>query len=184
MFTAGEIQDIQKMKEVLINYFRPRLEQFPDNMKTFLVQYGILTGGASASVFHHDIPNDYDVYLENESAVDTFTKMIESPDIMKFIKDVNEKYIAQVTVKGKLITARAVTFNNDIQVITCKTADSRKAFDFVHCMPYLSIKDYKYYISKEQYDSIKNKQLKINIGAERTPDGHRFAKFVEKGWKE
>jgi hypothetical protein len=101
---------------------------------------------------------------------------------LEFVSDVDEKYKANITVNGKIITTNATTFKNSIQVITCAYAKSREKFDFVHCMPYINLKDGKLHISKAQYTSIMSKTLKINPNAERV-DEHRTMKFIERGWK-
>lgn len=179
-FSEVEVDRIVQTKTALMNYFEPRFNQFPETLKA-LLKSGILTGGATASVFHHEIPNDYDIYLTNEADIGVFKAMLKQDEILQFIKDVNPKYNAAVEIDGKLVTANAVTFNNDVQVITCQVANARKQFDYVHCMPYVDMKNWKFYISKEQYDSIANKVLKVNPHASRV-DEHRTAKFRERGW--
>lgn len=181
-FTDKEKNDIKVAKETLLQLLIPRIEQFSDELKTLLIEKGTLSGGASASIFHGGIPKDYDIYLDTQEDINKFNKMITEPHVAMFVKDVNEKYSIDVIIKGKLVTANAVTFNNDIQVITREVAIERNSFDFIHCMPYLNIKDKTYYISKAQYDSIKNKELRVNPKSTRLPQTFRWQKFKERGW--
>jgi len=180
IFDNDEVEDIKRAKSNLLSYFEPRFKELPDALQA-LLKSGILTGGISASVFWHEIPNDYDIYLTKDVDIAVFKAMIKQDEVMNLIKDLDPKYNLAVEVDGKLVTANAVTFKNNVQVITCQVADARKQFDFLHCMPYLTLADWKYHISKDQYTSIKNKVLKINPTASKV-DEHRKAKFIERGW--
>ncbi len=182
VFTNEEIAVINEAKSTLLDLLIPRLEQLPLQLQSLLFEKGILTGGATSSVMHRGIPNDYDIYLTDEKDILLFREMLKIPEVMQFVADVNEKYKANIVVDGKVVTANATTFNNHVQVITCADAKSREKFDYVHCMPYINIKDRKLHISKTQYLSIVNKTLKMNPNAERV-DGHRTTKFLERGWK-
>ena len=146
-FSKEEIEDITRFKTSLMNYFEPRFRGLPNALQAML-RSGILTGGVSASVFWHEIPNDYDIYLTNETDIAIFKTMIQQPEVLKLVKDVNPKYHVAVEIDGKLVTANAVTFTNNVQVITCLSANARKNFDYLHCMPYVDLKDWKIYISK------------------------------------
>lgn len=181
-FTADEISKIKNVKNTLVNSLNIRLSQFPDRLKSLLKDQSILTGGAFASVFWNLVPNDYDLYLSQPVDIDVLNELLKRDEVLAFVKDVNPSYSANILVNGKLVTTNAVTFNNDIQVITCLTAKHREHFDYVHCMPFLNIAEGKFYISKEQYSSVANKILKINPNAKRV-DGHRTTKFIERGWK-
>lgn len=181
MFNDNEKMDVITVKERLIDQLSSRLDKFPADLMALLRDNAILTGGASSSTFHNEEVNDYDLYLMDSKAITTFEIMRKMPDINALIEDVNPKYNS-VSINGKLITANATTFKNKIQVITMATAEARKKFDYVHCMPYLSLSTRNFYISKQQYDAIKGKKLVINPNADRVDD-HRKMKFVEKGWK-
>jgi hypothetical protein len=181
VFDQYEEMDVITIKGRLIDQLSSKLDKFPTDLMALLRDNAILTGGASASMFHNEVVNDYDLYLTDSMAIKTFESMLKLSDINSLIEDVNPKY-RDVTVSGKLITAKATTFKNKIQVITMTTADARKSFDYIHCMPYLSLSTKKYHISKQQYNSIKNKKLVINPNAERV-DGHRTTKFIDRGWK-
>jgi hypothetical protein len=182
VFNYEEIAIINEAKSTLLDLLIPRLEQLPLQLQSLLFEKGILTGGATSSVMQRGIPNDYDIYLTDENDISLFRELLKMPEVMQFVADVNEKYKANLLVDGKVITANATTFNNHVQVITCGYAKSREKFDYVHCMPYINIKERKLYISKTQYLSIKNKTLKINPNAERVDD-HRTNKFLERGWR-
>jgi hypothetical protein len=85
-------------------------------------------------------------------------------------------------IDGKVITARATTLKHSVQVITMETKEHRKSFDFIHCMPWYDIKAGKYYISENQYRSIKEKKLIINPNA-KVVAKYRIAKYEDRGWK-
>ena len=180
-FTPVEVSHIQNAKLTLLSLFTPRFEQLPMSLQ-MLLENGILTGGATASVMQNGIPNDYDIYLTDKEHIEAFKSLLHNNDVLEFVKDISESYKANIQVNGKLITANATTFNNGIQVITCADAKSREKFDYIHCMPYMNIKDKLLRISKKQYLSIMHKTLVINPNAERV-DGHRTTKFLERGWK-
>ena len=180
-FNDDEVEEITLAKSNLLKYFEPRFRELPDTVQKIL-KTGILTGGASASVFWHEFPNDFDIYLTDASDIALFKVLIKQPEVLDLIKDLDPKYNLAVEIDGKLVTANAVTFKNNVQVITCQVAEARKQFDFMHCMPYLSLTDLKYYISKNQYTCIMKRLLKVNPTASRV-DEHRKAKFIERGWK-
>jgi hypothetical protein len=89
--------------------------------------------------------------------------------------------MAEVKVRGKVVTANAVTFKNGLQVITHTCKAHREAFDFIHCMPYFDMKTQQLFISRRQYDAIKNKKLIKNAEFPHAK-GHRTEKFLERGW--
>ncbi len=182
VFNNEEIDVIKRTKSTLLEMLVPKLEQLPLQLQSLIFEKGILTGGATSSVMLNTPPKDYDIYLTDESDINRFKDLLKTGEVLEFVSDVDEKYKANITVNGKIITTNATTFKNNIQVITCAYAKSREKFDYVHCMPYINIKDKKFYISKMQYMSIMNKTLKTNPNAERV-DAHRTMKFIGRGWK-
>jgi hypothetical protein len=82
---------------------------------------------------------------------------------------------------GKLVTPRATTFKNKLQVITMACADARETFDYVHCMPYYVIETDTYNISRRQYESIMAKRLVHNPKSVQPAD-YRRQKFLNRGW--
>jgi|688.fasta_scaffold455552_2 hypothetical protein len=179
LFTASEMVEIDVVKGKIQDFLRSV------KMPTELIQIlknGILTGGASASLFHGDSPKDWDIYLTSQSDVDSLNKVVtETETVLAMIEDINPKYGVDTLVEGKLITPRAITFKNGIQVITMARADARETFDFVHCMPYYNIKETLYHISRRQYESIKTKQL-IHNPKSPQPATYRRQKFLNRGW--
>lgn len=158
-----------------------RISELPSSFRTYFYRGAILTGGVTASVWHDEEVNDYDVYLTNLTDADNFTRYVITGDakILEIVKDVNPKYMT-TKVKGKLVTANAITFKNKLQVITCVDKDQRPKFDFLHCMPYYDIMSDKFFISAAQVDSIKRKKLIHN--PQSTQKTNREKKFLERGW--
>lgn len=179
-FSEIEIMEIDRVKEEI----REKLKtfKFPTEVSR-LLRKSILTGGVSASLFHGQKPKDWDIYLTDDADIKTFENLV--PHLLDMIEDINEKYgganLATLQ-KGKLVTARAVTFKNGVQIITMHSADARKSFDYIHAMPYFDLKTMTYHISRRQYDSIKQRILIKNPNGQE-PASYRTSKFLERGWK-
>ena len=185
-FNQNEQQFITEVKKSIQNTLSNIFDDFPKDLASFIKSYCILTGGMSASFFVGEKPKDYDFYFKDERSIDIFKNAINAnKKFMDLVEDCKENYI-QTLVDGKLITANAITFKNKIQIITMATADVRKAFDFIHCMPYYDCDDSTYHISKAQFDSIRNKQLVVNPNYVKVnPQAHenRIIKYKTRGWK-
>jgi hypothetical protein len=180
VFTTEELVDIQTVKE--------RIEQFIKSVKLPVVlikplKNSILTGGASASLFHGDTPKDWDFYLTNQADIDEINKVIKETEVLQAIQDINPKYGVDTIVEGKLVTPRAITFKNGVQIITMSRADARDTFDFIHCMPYYDIQTKTYHISRRQFVSIKSKTLMHNPKSPQ-PATYRRQKFLNRGWRD
>lgn len=148
-----------------------------------------ITGGISASVFHQERPKDIDLYYSGPVVhYDVFSTAVNNLFIKpsslfhQFVQDVNPKYMLSSDedgAAGKMITANAVTLWNGLQIIRlAPIQESRKKFDFVHCLPVYDWKNY--YISRQQFDSIKTKKLVANNF--NNVKFHRVDKFVQRGW--
>lgn len=124
-FNDDEIDVIKRTKSTLLEMLIPRLDQLPLQLQALLYEKGILTGGATASVMLNTPPKDYDIYLTDESDINRFKDLLKTGEVLAFVSDVDEKYKANITVDGKVVTANATTFKNNIQVITCAYAKSR-----------------------------------------------------------
>lgn len=184
-FTGKEQSDIISMKKLIALHYKNAIIKLPSELANFINKHGIITGGISASVQQGKIPNDIDVYLKSKSAVDAFNSAIETETtvIMDCVKNVNPEYGLETKMKGKLVTARAVTFECGIQVITMSDMNVREKFDFIHCMPWYDIDADKYYISRSQYDSIVRRVIVPNPTPGATAiTRHRLTKYIERGW--
>lgn len=180
MFTKNEIEEINKIKSMIGLVVRSRLMELPDKIHSIILEDGIVSGGVSASIFNGEKVNDFDIYLKDEKNIAIIKELIKDKSIQDNIADVNPKYMAFSEIEGKMVSANAITFNNDIQLITMSTADSRKYFDFIHCLPYYDFKTAQYHISEKQYWAIKNKKLIRNGDAKITQ--YRIEKFQKRGW--
>lgn len=184
-FSQSEIVDILHVKDELRQILNHKFVTLPVNVRWLVQNYGVVSGGASASLFHKEEPKDLDVYINNQHALDEFNKMLNLPEVLEHVCDVNEKYGGHELVAGKLVTSHAVTFKNGIQIITMHGADARNTFDYIHCMPYYGIETDQYFISHAQYKSIKEKVLVPNPHPKAfKPVDSRRMKFIQRGWKE
>lgn len=183
-FSQNETDNINSIKQQMWMGIRKALESLPQNMVEFLEDNAVLTGGATASLFHGDIPSDWDLYLKDQQKIEEFNKWAKHTASEEYIADVDEKYATQNAPGGKLITARAVTFNNKIQVITMQTSEKRTQFDMLHCMPWYDIKNDTLHISRAQYDSIRDKKIVKNPHKDAFPiTAWRMEKYQNRGWK-
>lgn len=186
VFNADEEKRIQLVKGLFDSNVRIKLLEFPPELFELLINRGVVSGGASASLFHGETPKDYDIYLDSMDSVIKFNELLKRQDILDKIEDVNEKYSIDTLIDGKMVTSRAVTFKNKIQVITMSTIDQRRTFDYLHCMPWFVLAQNKYFISRGQYDSIINKKLVINpayVPTDKLLQHARQSKFLNRGWK-
>lgn len=181
MFTDTERQHILEVKEQIIKGLEDRflMRSIPSDIY-HLAKKGILTGGAIASYFHKQQPNDYDIYLHGLGDIEEAKQYFLHPEHQKYITDVKHNYIDTV-IKGKYYTANAITLVNGIQFIILSNSKLREMFDFVHCMPYIDLKSRRMVISENQYRAIVDKKLICN------PRGHaprpeRIQKYLDRGY--
>lgn len=181
-FNELELANIFSIKSFLNHKVGIRMKDFPNHLETFLISNSILSGGAISSAFYVEEPKDFDIYLKDDSSIKAFKEVCHSDKYKDLIEDADEKYM-EVEMKGKLVTVNATTFKNGIQVITREDASSRLEFDFIHCMPWLDLKTNLFYISREQYDCIANKQLVKNPKYKTNLSSRRISKYTERGWR-
>jgi hypothetical protein len=183
-FSELEIASIISVKEKIYNDFGGLLGMMPRNLQNLILTAGNITGGCVASIFHSKQPNDWDVYLETEEAIKEFDSMIKNDGpVRRVIADANPNYREFETTGGKVITENAVTFENGIQVITRATADvARNHFDFIHCMPYYKLSDKKFFISRKQFEAIRDKRIVMNPNYRGNVKFARVDKYKERGW--
>lgn len=180
-FTESDVSAISILKRDMTKAINDVLYDLPPGIVGF-IQKGIVTGGLTASILHDRKYNDIDVYLKDATTITEFRELVKSK-FMDWVADEKVYGALQSNLNNKLITANAITFKNKVQVITMADADHRKTFDYIHCMPWLDMKDYKFYISPAQYKSIKAKTLVKNPNA-KEPCEHRKMKYIKRGWIE
>ena len=187
-FDPDEVEKIKQVKALASTNLKFKLLEYPPKLWEFLYNNSVLSGGAVPALFHGEEPNDYDLYLKDQDSIDEFNKgILTDTDVHQFIQDVNPRYmVGQSLIDGKLVTARAVTFKNKVQVITMHSADARKTFDYLHCMTQYYPRADNLYISKRQFDLIKNKKLAYNpVGVtNNNMQEYRRMKYIKRGWEE
>ena len=183
-FSNEDVMKINTIKRIIRN----RLQQFDQELPQAITQYlkdGIITGGAFASLWYHEEPKDWDFYFNDSNMMSNFQALVynASPNsmMMDHVKD-SGPYFKQVQIDGKLVTANAVTFKCGLQVITMATANHRKYFDFIHCMPFYDYNKDELRISPQQLDSIKRKEIIKNPNFQGTPKPFRVEKYLDRGW--
>lgn len=181
-FSLEDIERIESVKYKIDHHintmYHNKWSKFVmDNKKHFY-----LTGGAIASLIHNEKPKDWDFYCDDTTAIMDFMERIEL-FFMGYVKDVDEKYKEVVGQDGKMITAKAITMEDDSSFITFLTGrpeQIKKSFDFVHCMAHYNISDGKLYISKKIFDAAMNKKLIVNNQAQ--VRNWRVQKFLDRGY--
>ena len=183
-FSNEDVMKINTIKRII----RDRLEQFDQELPQAITQYlkdGIITGGMFASLWHHEEPKDWDFYFSDSNMMSNFQSLVynTSPNsmMMDHVKD-SGPYFKQTQIDGKLVTANAVTFKCGLQMITMATANHRKYFDFIHCMPFYDYNKDELRISPQQLDSIKRKEIIKNPNFKGTPKPFRVEKYLDRGW--
>ena len=184
VFSDIERVDIEVVKFAIKTRLRIMMAELPAPY-TRMFKNGILTGGAIASLFRGEEPNDWDIYLETQLLSNQFLdRVMKGLDgIEDVIADINPNYNVTTLLNGKVVTERAVTFRNLLQVIVMTDRTSRDTFDFVHCMPYFEFGSGNFYISRAQYDAIKQRKLVQNPKFTDQPDVRRLQKLIGQGWK-
>ena len=183
-FSNEDVMKINTIKRII----RDRLERFDQELPQVITQYlkdGIITGGMFASLWHHEEPKDWDFYFNDTNLMSNFLALMmnssSSSDVVQAVKD-SGPYFKQTQIGGKLVTANAVTFTCGLQMITMATANHRKYFDFVHCMPFYDYNKDELRISPQQLDVIKRKQIIKNPNFKGTPKPFRVEKYLDRGW--
>lgn len=184
VFSDIERVDIEVVKFAIKTRLRIMMAELPAPY-TRMFKNGILTGGAIASLFRGEEPNDWDIYLETQLLSNQFLdRVMKGLDgIADVISDINPNYNVTTLLNGKVVTERAVTFRNKLQVIVMTDRTSRDTFDFLHCMPYFEFGSGNFYISRAQYDAIKESKLVQNPKFTDQPDVRRLQKLIARGWK-
>ena len=181
-FTDAERSEIACVKDIAQRKLRELLADLPVDTYPFFKE-SILTGGCFASLFLEEVVHDWDVYLRDSVAVSGFESFVMSDTLtLNEVAGVTSGYMTTTKVDGKLVTANAITFKNGLQVITRTGKEQRETFDFVHTMPYFDMAKQQLFISRQQYDSIKNKQLIVNPKHLVLVNQWRADKFMTRGW--
>ena len=161
------------------------LSTFQQGLDEIVLNNCILSGGAISSIYWGLQPKDYDLYAIDTTSLLAITVAGEKSDQSSVVSTHDSEYAKYITVIfdrfGKLYTKNAITFKNTAQFIKIAPFDQMQPnFDFVHCMPHYNLKTDQFYISEQQYYSIKEKKLIKNPG--HTNDHYRTQKYLDKGW--
>jgi hypothetical protein len=184
-FTSDQINLINIAKEKLNKSLTEKLMDplITSELHNIIIENCVVSGGVTASLMTYSKVNDIDLYFKTNEGMTLFQKYMSMKKNQNVIKDSDTTGpYATTLLNGKLVTANATTLFNDLQFITLSTFEEQQAsFDFIHCKPYLDIKDNKFFISQTQYDSIASMQLVINNKNSLTEK--RLKKFKDRGWK-
>ena len=181
-FSNAERKEIEFVKDIAQKKLRELLSDLPTDTYPYFKE-SILTGGCFASLFLDEEVHDWDLYLKDfvtAQAAERFV-MSDTPTLNE-VAGVTPGYMAEIKVKGKLVTPNAITFKNGLQVITMTGKEHRETFDFIHCMPYFDMKTQQFFISRQQYDAIKSKTLIKNPKHQQPMSQRRIDKFTDRGW--
>ena len=181
-FTAEDVDNINLVKykiehHITTMYYYKWSKYILDNSKNFF-----LTGGAIASLIRGETPKDWDFYSDDGTKPFDFQERVKL-FFMGHVKQVDEKYMEHFGQDGRMITAKAVTMEDDSSFITFLSGTPeqiKNTFDFVHCMAHYNLDDGKLYISKKIYEAAKNKKLIVNN--EKQVKDWRIQKFLDQGY--
>ena len=182
-FSDVERKEIESVKGIVQQKLRELLSDLPVDTYPYFKEC-ILTGGCFASLLRGEEVHDWDVYLKDIDTTERFESFVmsDTPSLNQ-VAEVTPGYMTEVKVQGKLVTPNAVTFKNGLQVITLTDKSHRETFDFVHCMPYFDMATQQLFISRQQYDAIKKKELIKNPQHRDSLSDARVGKLVDRGWK-
>lgn len=183
MFSADERAEIESVKDIVQKKLRNLLSDLPVETYPYFKEC-ILTGGCFASLFLDEEIHDWDVYLRDSVTISRFESFVMSDTpTLNEVADVTSEYMIITNVDGKLVTkGYAITFKNGLQVITKADKTHRETFDFLHCMPYFDMATQQLFISRRQYDAIKDKKLVKNPKHALALNEQRVEKFISRGW--
>ena len=142
----------------------------------------ILSGGSISSIYHGENVKDYDFWCRDSKDIHPLATILreEAKDII--MDDTGPEYGDIFDATGFHESPNAITLKNRMQLITISDYEkARKAFDFMHCMPYYDLHSDRLYISMEQWRSIKRKKLFVNT-KNLNVSKRRIDKYKEKGW--
>lgn len=185
-FTSDQINLINIAKEKLNKALTEKLMDplITSELHNIILENCVVSGGITASLMTYSKVNDIDLYFKTVEGMTLFEKYMSMKKNQNVIKDtdVTGPYATTTLLNGKLVTANATTLFNELQFITLSTFEEQQAsFDFIHCKPYLDIKDNKFFISEAQYDSII--EFKLVINNKNSVTEKRLKKFKDRGWK-
>ena len=182
VFTDAERAEIASVKDIAVQKLRLLIADLPVESFPFFKNC-ILTGGCFASLLLDEEVHDWDVYLKDSVTAEHFESFVMSDTLtLNEVAGVTSGYMTTTKIEGKLVTANAITFKNGLQVITRTGKEQRETFDFVHTMPYFDMAKQQLFISRQQYDAIKNKQLIVNPKHLVLVNQSRADKFMTRGW--
>lgn len=186
MFSESDKKLILKVKEqikekvglgVLENkiYFQEFLKESVSFPKMFL------SGGAIASLFQNETPNDWDLFFKNEIEKTVFTKFLTNSSFFTPI----EFFIDERYTDEEGIPVNALTIKDDqisfIKLYADKPEYVKSTFDFVHCTSHYDIFDDTLHISELQFKCMTQKILMRNTNEPIKKS--RLEKFLNRGYK-
>lgn len=163
-----------------------KLKELPTNLARFILDKCVLSGGCFASLLHGETPKDYDIWCLDDA---------DLPELQRYMNVYNEQDSSLIDVEnpaymhqfvdGKIETANATTLKNGIQLVKLSNyATAKQSFDFEHCKVSYIPASGTMYMSKLQYNSIKEKVLVPTKSAPYTANiNKRLAKFNKRGWR-
>jgi hypothetical protein len=167
-----------RLKQTIRHNLLVKLKELPFGVQHIMHFHCVLSGSAIASLYHGEMPKDYDLWAKSATGIATVVSHLEKME--DFVtEDTGEHYIGMSG--SKYISPNAITLKNSLQFITLGDyKEQRERFDFVHCKPYYDIQSGQLFISQSQWSAIKNKQLIASPN--RFPAVSRIHKFKKRGW--
>lgn len=185
-FSEQDKIKILKLKSGIASYYNLQMKKIGDRtLESLFYSNCVISGGMISSIFHDEPVNDIDLYATSAKGMTTIKDHIINAG--KNIKQIENYQLdsdgnkVSNGVQSPLVTLNAVTLTNDVQFIYMDTwENSKKKFDFVHCLPHYDLATQKLYISESQFRAIQNKQL-IPTGYVEIKE-KRQEKYTKRGW--
>ena len=170
-----------KLQEVFLN----KMSVMPIDIRSMTKSF-FISGGCIGSFLRNEPSNDIDIWCTDDNVIQLIKASAKKN--IDYVKDTNKKYIS-CEVEGKLITGNAITFANDLQIITMASGTPKEIvahFDYLHCTPWYMVHKNALHITSAQYDACMNKKLVVNNAkmAKRTKEAFRYQKLKEQGFTE
>lgn len=143
----------------------------------------VVAGGVFSSIFHHEDPNDIDVFVLDQGDHASLYTVLRQEDSFEETTRNNTVYAANTHIRY-LFTRK----DGKVQFIFTKFAtikDLLDDFDFKHCR--VAYDGNKLYISRSAYNAMRDKKLVLhnpNRSQNQFQLQKRVRKFLDRGYKE
>ena len=199
---------IEQMLRGKVNHWLKSITD--EDLRKRVKDHYIVTGGAIVSMLLGDMPNDYDIYLDNavvaadlskyyvkkilgDDAAGVEVKVSENNDRVEIkvsssgylsYKDAADDSENKGKYKVKTITTNAITLSDKVQIVlrfVGKAKEIHKNYDFVHATNYFTERK-GLVLHQKALESIMARELKYVGSLYPVCSVFRIKKFLNRGW--